>query len=187
MGMPDLARRWTREEVLALPDDGIRYELLDGRLLVTPSPRPIHQLAVGALYERIQPYLRRHGLGVAFLSPADLDLRSDQSLQPDLFVAVLPPSPGELAWSDVGIPPLVVEVVSPATALNDRNRKRIRYQQSGVAEYWIVDLDARLIERWKPTDHRPEILTGCLEWQPNPTEPPLAFELSDYFREVWRE
>ncbi|HEX9755437.1 MAG TPA: hypothetical protein VGA42_07000 [Gemmatimonadales bacterium] len=45
MGMPDLARRWTREEVLALPDDGNRYELIDGELLVTPSPRPLHQLA----------------------------------------------------------------------------------------------------------------------------------------------
>ena len=57
MGMPDVVKRWTREEVLALPDDGNRYELIDGELLVSLSPRALHQRAVWALYDRVHPYV----------------------------------------------------------------------------------------------------------------------------------
>ena len=187
MHMPDTARRWTRDQVLALPDDRNRYELLDGELLVTPSPAPIHQLAVWALNKRIHPFVDQHGLGEAGLAPADLDLRSGQSLQPDLFVVALPEPGRRLDWSDFGIPLLVVEVLSLSTAFQDRNRKRVRYQKSGVGEYWIVDTDARLIERWKPDDDRPEILTDRIEWQPGSDLPPLEIDLPQYFREVWRE
>lgn len=188
MCMPDTARRWTRAEVLALPDDGNRYELLDGDLLVTPSPNVTHQRAVMALYKRIYPYVDQHGFGEVLAAPADLDFRSDQLLQPDLFV-VVPPAAGAFPpeWSEFGIPLLVVEVLSPSTASSDRNRKRIRYQKSGVAEYWIVDTDARLIERWRPEDKRPEIVTDRIEWRPAPNLASLGIDLPDYFREVWRE
>lgn len=121
------------------------------------------------------------------LAPADLDLRSGQSLQPDLFV-VSPLPPGErLTWADFGIPLLVVEVLSPSTAYYDRHRKRRRFQQSGIAQYWIVDTDARLIERWRPEDDRPEILAEGIEWQPDAKLPPLAIDLEAYFKEVWGE
>lgn len=185
MSMPNTARRWTREELLALPDDGNRYELLDGELLVTPSPAPIHQLAVWALNDRIRPYVQHHGIGVAGLAPSDLDLRSGQSLQPDLFVVAPLPQGSEPRWADFGIPLLVVEVLSASTASADRHRKRVRYQRSGIAEYWIVDTEARLIERWTPADTRPEILSQRIEWQPRPDLPPLAIDLPDYFREIW--
>lgn len=183
--MPDLIKHWTREEVLALPEDGNRYELLDGELLVTPAPRFIHQTAAWALYDRIQPYVLDHRLGRAGLSPSDLDFRSGQLLQPDLFVYATSQN-GPLEWPDIGIPILVVEVPSPSTAVNDRNRKRRRYQESGVGEYWIVDTDARLIERWRSDDQRPEILRERIEWHPRGAEAaPLSIVLAEYFREVW--
>jgi Uma2 family endonuclease len=185
--MPGVAKRWTREEVLALPDDGKRYELLDGELLVSPSPTGIHQRAVLKLYDRIQPYVRSHKLGAVALAPADLDFRSGQLLQPDLFVSAYWQGREPLHWAEFGIPFLIVEVLSPSTALNDRNRKRRRYQESGAGEYWIVDTDARLIERWKPEDVRPEILTERIEWQPEPSVSALAIDLTEYFREVWGE
>jgi Uma2 family endonuclease len=147
MVMPDAVKRWTREEVLALPDDGNRYELIDGELLVTPSPRVLHQLAVWALYNRVQPYVRTHRLGVTGLAPSDLDLESDQSVQPDLFVVPLRHGRQPIEWSDFGIPLLIADVLSPSTALNDRTKKRRPYQSSRVGEYWIVDVDARVIER----------------------------------------
>lgn len=187
MVMPDLARRWTREEVLALPDDGNRYELIDGELLVTPSPRALHQRAVLALYDRVHPYVRAHRLGWTGLAPSDLDLESGQSVQPDLFVVPLRNGRVPLEWPDFGIPLLIVEVLSPSTALNDRTTKRRRYQASRVGEYWIVDVDARVIERWLPGDERPEILAEQIEWQPDPNLAPLAIDLADYFREVWGE
>ena len=187
MPMPDSAKLWTREAVLALPDDGNRYELLDGELLVSPSPTCIHQRAVLALYRRADSYVREHRIGMTCLAPADLDFRAAQLLQPDLFVAPLRDGKEPLHWSEAGIPLLVAEVISPSTALNDRNRKRRRYQRSGVGEYWIVGSDARLIERWKPDDQRPEILTERIEWQAAPELPALGIELEEYFREVWGE
>ncbi len=187
MVMPDLVRRWTREEVLALPDDGNRYELVDGELLVSPSPRPIHQVAVLALYDRVHAYVRAHRLGWTGLAPSDLDLESGQSVQPDLFVVLLRNGRVPLEWPDFGIPLLIAEVLSPSTALNDRTKKRRRYQLSGVGEYWIVDVDGRVIERWRSDDVRPEILAERIEWQPDPSFAPLTIELGDYFREVWGE
>ncbi len=187
MGMPSTAQSWTREAVLALPEDGNRYELLDGNLLVTPGPSIIHQSAVWALQDRIRPYVQGHRLGMAGLAPTDLDLGSNQLLQPDLFVVPLRDGREPREWSNMGIPLLIAEVLSPSTALNDRNRKRTRYQRSGVGEYWIVDTDARLIERWLPTDERPEILTEQIIWRPGTDQPPLVIELAEYFREVWGE
>lgn len=187
MSMPDIARSWTREDLFLLPEDGNRYELLDGQLLVTPSPAWVHQWAVVELLTRILPYVRRHRLGRACVAPADLDFKSGQLLQPDLFVVALFEGRQPLHWSEAGIPLLIAEVVSPSSALSDRNRKRRKYQAAGVGEYWIVDPDARLIERWTPEDQRPEILTERIEWQPDAALPAFAIDLPAYFREVWGE
>src|ERR1043166_5685074 len=187
MYMPELAKQWTREAVLALPDDGKRYELLDGELLGSPSPTCIHQRAVLALYQRVHPYVREHRIGVTYLAPADLDFQSAQLLQPDLFVTPLQGGREPLQWSEAGIPLLIAEVLSPSTALNDRNRKRRGYQRSGVGEYWIVDTDARLIEPWLPGDERPEILSEHISWQPTGAAVSLGIDLAGYFGEVWGE
>lgn len=187
MAMPELARRWTREEVIALPDDGNRYELVDGELLVSPSPRARHQFAVSAFNDRIKAYCRAHRLGAVLFSPADLDLRSGQLLQPDLFMIATPDGRPFGEWPDAGIPALVVEVLSPSTARFDRVTKRRRYQRSGVAIYWIVDVDARLVEVWRPTDDSPSIIDEQLEWQPDPALPPLQIALGEVFREIWGE
>ena len=77
-------------------------------------------------------------------------------------------------WEEYGIPLLVVEVLSPSTARYDRLVKRHRYQRAGTREYWIVDPDARLVERWRPDDERPEILEETLTWQPDPAQDPLG-------------
>ncbi len=154
MGMPETIRRWTREEVLALPDDGNRYELIDGELVVSPSPRGLHQRAVIALFELVGPFVRRTRIGTVGLAPSDLDLRSGQLSQPDLFVVSRKPDGREpIDWADYGIPFFIAEVTSPSTARYDRITKRRRYQRSGVAEYWIVDPDARIVERWRPQDN----------------------------------
>lgn len=183
MGMPalDLTRRWTREEVLALPDDGNRYELVDGELLVSPGPRPLHELAVEELRFRLAQYVRVHDLGTLFASRADLDLASGQLVQPDIFVTA---RRGIREWEEVGIPLLVVEVLSPRTARFDRVTKRGRYQRSGVPTYWIVDLDARLVERWTPESDRPEVLVDGISWQPIPGAPPLEIDLPAFFAEI---
>jgi Uma2 family endonuclease len=187
MGMPDVARIWTREEVLALPDDGNRYELVDGELLVSPAPRPVHQIAIGVFCDLLRPYARAHGVGLVLSSPADLDLRTKQLVQPDIFVVRTVPASPLRDWRQVGIPLLVVEILSPSTARYDRITKRLRYQRSGVPKYWVVDLDARVVEVWRPGDRSPTIADQSLSWQPNPAMEPLAIDLPRCFREIWEE
>ena len=183
MGMLDLARRWTREEVLALPDNGNRYELFDGELLVTPAPSGPHQVALGRLFSAIAPYVAAHGLGETLWSPADLDLGTGQVSQPDLFV--VPFLPPDCDWRNFPNPVLIVEVLSPSTARADRLVKRRRFQRAGIPEYWIVDLDARAIERWRPDDSRPEILDERLTWQPARAPQALELELRALFHGIW--
>lgn len=75
-------------------------------------------------------------------------------------------------------------MLSPATARYDRQLKRRRYQHARVPEYWIVDLDARLIERWRPDDDRPEVLGERLEWQPAAGREPLVLSLPQLFAAI---
>lgn len=142
---------------------------------------------MSAFNDRIKTYCRAHRIGVVLFSPADLDLRSGQLLQPDLFMITTPDGRPFGDWPEAGIPALVVEVLSPGTARYDRVTKRRRYQRSGVDTYWIVDVDARLVEVWRPADDSPSIIDDLLEWQPDPAFPPLRIDLGELFREIWGE
>lgn len=187
MPIADGTREWTADEVRALPDDGNRYEVVDGDLLVTPSPSVAHQRAVGTLYRLLHPYVATHALGDTLFSPADVSFGPRTIVQPDVFVIEHPPGARPTTWSEIGVPLLAVEVLSPSTARSDRFRKRVLYQREGVGEYWIVDVDARYVERWRPADERPELLDGRLEWRPREDVRPLVLDLQELFREVWGE
>lgn len=184
MAMPTAAHRWTREEVLALPDDGKRYELVAGELLVSPSPRRAHQFAIRNLLRLVDPYVRANGIGELSFAPADLEIRPGESYQPDLFVLPLVAGRPPKEWSDAATPLLVIEVSSPTTARYDRVVKRPAFQDAGVAEFWIVDLDARLVERWRPSDSRPEIAIHRLTWLPVGATFPLEIDLVGFFAEL---
>jgi Uma2 family endonuclease len=176
-----LKRVWTRDEVLALPEDGNRYELVDGELLVTPSPRWLHQRAVGVLFRLLDDYLTRHRFATAMMSPADLDLRARQVVQPDVFVVN---GIGDRDWKEVGIPLLVAEVLSPSREAFDREVKRKRFQRSGVPTYWIVDVDQEIVEEWTPDISAPRLLSTRLVWAPNDQVPAFEVDLPAYFRTV---
>jgi Uma2 family endonuclease len=187
MGMPAQHMEWTAEMARALPDDGKRYEVLDGELFVTPAPSLLHQRALQTLYDIVAPYVRAHALGETLWSPADIEFSPRRLVQPDLFV--IPTLPGGRArkWDDVRSLLLAVEALSPSTARADRENKRIIYQGEGVPEYWIIDLDARLIERWGLGDERPEILIESLVWEPRADVTPLEVDLVRYFGSVLDE
>jgi Uma2 family endonuclease len=89
------------------------------------------------------------------------------------------------AWSEVTSLLLAVEILSPSTARYDRIVKRRRYQRAGIPEYWIVDPDSRVIERWRPNDERPEVASEVLEWRPVAEAPPLLLDLPALFAEGW--
>lgn len=175
---------WTADAAMALPDDGNRYEVLDGELFVTPAPSWTHQVALSALDRCVHPYVREHVLGWLLHSPADIVFGPKVLLQPDLFVVPARDGPPPRSWSDVTSLLLAVEVSSPATARADRHRKRLIYQAHGVPEYWIVDVDAQCIERWRPGDERPEILADALSWQPRAELPALVIDLPSLFADI---
>jgi Uma2 family endonuclease len=183
MGMPQAAEIWTAKRIRALPDDGLRHEVVDGEHLVSPSPRAPHQIAVFELGRWLYPYVREHRLGRVLTSPADLELDRGTLVQPDVFVTR---KARVKTWKDALPLRLAIEVLSPSTARADRIVKRRRFQRAAI-EYWIVDLKARLVERWRPGDERPEVAAVRLEWQPEPALPPLVLDLVALFREVHGE
>ncbi|HEU4642682.1 MAG TPA: Uma2 family endonuclease [Gemmatimonadaceae bacterium] len=184
MTMAAATMRWTADMVRALPDDGNRYEVVDGELLVTPAPTWEHQAASRKLFLHLHGYLAAHALGEAILAPADVEFADDRMVEPDLFVVPLIDGRAPRTWEEAGCVILAVEILSPSTARADRLVKRRLYQRLRVPEYWIVDVDARLVERWRPDDQRPEMLAKHLAWRPDSAHPPLAIDLAAYFAEV---
>jgi Uma2 family endonuclease len=183
MGMPQTAAIWTAEAIRALPDDGLRHEVVDGEHLVSPSPRLKHQRALGLIIRALRPYVEDNRLGEVFSSPADVELDPRTLVQPDVFVTARRRAKD---WTEILPLRLAIEILSPSTGRADRIVKRRRFQRAAI-EYWIVDLDARLVERWRPGDERPELLSDALEWRPEPGLPPLAVDLVAFFREVHAE
>ncbi len=167
MGMPASSQPdvTTIEELLALPDDGRRHELLRAQHVVTPSPRPLHQVALRHLARALESVLGDRDDVSLLSSPADIVLEPNTLVQPDLFVLQVDENKPLRDWADAGVPLLVAEIISPSTARRDRGVKRTVYQEAGVSEYWVVDLDAELIERWRLDDERPEVLTATLRWE----------------------
>ena len=187
MSMPEILERWTAARVRELPDDGNRYEVVDGELLVTPAPRLPHQEAAFRLAQILDGHVLRLGGAHVLMSPADIEFDPHTLVQPDVFVAPWVEGRRPRAWTDIARLLLAVEVLSPSTARADRTVKRRCYQRAGVPEYWIVDLDARLVERWRPADQRPELLTDDLVWELRAGVERLVIDLGAYFRMVLDE
>ncbi|MGH7631927.1 MAG: Uma2 family endonuclease, partial [Gemmatimonadales bacterium] len=156
---------YTADMVRALPDDGNRYEVVYGELLVTPAPRPWHEIVQGRLMFALETYLRAHPVGQVLGSRADISWGPDVLVSPDVFVVPLEQA-RTLDWSKMRDLLLVAEVLSPSSAGHDRFVKRRRYQEAGVPLYWIVDPDERRIEVWTPTDTFPRSEQEQLAWHP---------------------
>ncbi len=169
--------------VRALPDDGNRYEVVRGELLVTPAPRPWHEVVAGRLFEAVQAYLREEPVGYAFGSRSDISWGSDTLVQPDLFVVPLEQA-RTLDWSRMTTLLLVAEVLSPSSARADRFTKRLEYQRQGVPLYWIVDPDERQVEVWTPGDSFPAFERGRVLWHPAGARRPFALDLDRLFRPI---
>jgi len=116
MSMPHSATRWTAEMVRAIPEDGNRYEVVDGELLVTPSPSDLHQRAVILLVVALHDYIRTAGVGEVLTSPADIELDPHGMVQPDVFVRGLVGGRPARGWNTGAPLLLAIEVLSPSTA-----------------------------------------------------------------------
>ena len=183
MGMPDTVRRYTADEVLAWPKDGNRYEVVDGELLVTPSPAQKHEMVrwrlMGLLFGYLQPY---QTIAIGFAAPADIIWSTYEYVQPDLLVVPRNDVTGD--WRDCRNLLLAIEVISPSSARGDRLKKRQLYQRRGVRTYWLVDPDAQLIEVWHPEDERPEIVSDVARWRLAPDLPEMHIDVPKLFSDL---
>ena len=176
--------RWTRAMLEALPEDGQRHEIFDGVHYVTPSPGSPHQLVLGELFVLLHGYIKREPVGWLLLSAWDVDLGNDTVVEPDIVVVPRTgPRPSDAGTPGV-VPLLAIEIISPSSVSRDRIAKRRRYQRAAIAEYWIVDPSSRLIERWTPTDDRPEIITETLRWSPAGSTAALEIDVATLFTDL---
>ena len=140
--MSVLTRLLTYEDIEHFPNDGYRYEVVNGELHVTAAPDPSHQNFVGILYLLLAPHVRQQRLGRVYLAPFDVRLGTDL-VQPDLVFIRRDRLDRFEKGVFVGPPDLVVEVLSPSTRSYDETVKAERYAEAGVPEYWLPNPFAR--------------------------------------------
>ncbi|SEE73980.1 Uma2 family endonuclease [Ruania alba] len=151
-GHPEVIVRegpYTVAERDAVPDDGLRHELLDGVLVMSPAPTPRHQRAVRNLTVAMDRALP--GELEVFGSPIDVRLGRSTVLQPDV-VVVHRDDVGELGI--VGVPVLAIEVLSPSTQLFDLHRKKQLLEQAGCPSYWVLDPHLSELTAWQRSGGR---------------------------------
>jgi Uma2 family endonuclease len=147
MSMAGQQRTYIYDDLADFPDDGLRRELIDGELIVSPSPVKRHQRVVANLTADLVAWCRAHG-GEAFPAPLDVKFSERTVLEPDVLLLTADQLGGDPRYVDVS-PALVVEVSSPSTRRTDLVRKRRVYEREGCAEFWFVDLDAERVEVYR--------------------------------------
>ena len=183
-GMPGPQQgSWTYETYAAIPEDGNRYEVVDGVLYTTPAPNFGHQGVAGEIFAFLREYARQTGTGKAMIAPADVELAPGIVVQPDVFFVQAAARAGPLVTRLIGPPDLVVEVASPSTATYDRSTKLNAYARAGVPEYWIVDPNAKTVELrvLEGEEYRSEGLFSGGAQLPSAIVPGLAATVEEFF------
>ncbi len=138
--------RWTYKDYAAIPEDGHRYEVVNGVLYMLPSPNVWHQNIVGEISAYLRDFVRAHKLGRAFTAPLDVELSYGNVVQPDVFVLLNKHLDRIKTNRIIRAPDLIVEVASPSTARHDLRAKLDAYTSAGVPEYWVVNPEAQTVE-----------------------------------------
>ena len=140
---PVKEKKHTIEDYKILPE-GIPYQLIEGELILTPAPNPIHQAVSANIFEKLRQFTKE--MGLALYSPVDVYLGEENAYQPDI-VYVSKEKKEIIKTNGIyGSPDLVIEILSPSTAYYDLRKKYRVYEKFGVQEYWIVDPEMRSLE-----------------------------------------
>jgi len=173
---------FTVDMVRAFPDDGQRYELIEGILLVTPAPESDHQIVIARLLAALHTYLGDQGPAYV-VSPGEIEIAPSLHLEPDVLVFPSTFRPGT-KWTDINGWWLAVEVLSPSSKHYDRDYKVAAYLHLGVAEVWIVDLEQRRCEVSGVDGRRSIVEDRRLRWHPSGIAQPLELDLDTIFRDI---
>jgi len=138
---PQTSTKMTYEDLLLLPEDGLRHEIIDGEHYVNASPVTKHQRVSIRLIVEISFYLREHPVGELFHAPLDIVFSRYDVVEPDLLYISNERREIITAKNIQGSPDLLVEILSGSNRKYDEVTKRALYERTGVGEYWIVDPD----------------------------------------------
>ena len=175
-------RGWTYEDLLRLPDDGKRYEIIDGELYEMTAPGSDHAGVVMNIIAVMHPIVTSLGARI-FTAPLDVFFPGANPVQPDVLV-LLPERLDLISKRGIeGAPDLVVEVLSPSDPGRDRVRKRALYARAGVREYWIVSPEAAIVEvlALHEGEYRTHVRAGGDEPVASTVLPELSFPASRVF------
>jgi len=129
----------TYDDYCLLPDDGKRYQVIEGELFVSPAPRTTHQDIILQLGALLYTYVKAHNLGKVYVAPTDVLLAPTTVVQPDILFIRRENMEVITELNIQGPPDLCIEILSPGTESVDRERKMAVYARYGVAEYWIIN------------------------------------------------
>jgi Uma2 family endonuclease len=186
MSQPPPRYAWDYSDYARLPDDGNRYEVIDGEVLVTRAPGTDHQHVLANLMFALRSYVERERIGIV-LPDIDLLFVSGQFLRPDL-VVVPNSSRAGVTRRGVEMPPaLVVEVLSPTSSSIDRVKKPRRYGDFGIPEYWVVDPEEKVVWVWRFAAGATEAerVAGTTRWHPQGAEQPFDIGPNELFKPMW--
>jgi Uma2 family endonuclease len=141
--------RLTYDDYCLLPNDGKRYEIIEGELFVTPAPNFLHQIIVTRLTRYLSAFVEDNQLGLVFVSPFDVVFSQFDVVEPDLLYVSKARSSVLTDKNVQGSPDLVIEVLSPSTSKIDRTTKLKLYARFGVEEYWIIDPEGPAAEIYR--------------------------------------
>lgn len=177
-------RRYTNAELDAWPDDGHRYELVGGVLIVTPPPGTRHEVAVRRILVRLAAALGEPEIAHV-VGRSEIRADPDTKLEPDLLVFPAGRAIPE-KWTDIKDWWLAVEVYSRSSRAYDRDTKRAAYLTLGVPEVWLVDPEEREITAWKRGDDAPIVhqAGGTLRWTRPELPAPVELPVADVFRGI---
>lgn len=177
MGMAPTVRRYTVRELDRFPDDGNRYELLDGVLIVTPAPRLVHQVVANRLQVALSNAL--HAGQAQVVGPGAITVLPNTQLQPDVLVYPARFSP-TLDWRKITEHWLAIEVVSRSSRVYDREIKRGAYFALGVPQLWLVDWRSRTVEVWRSA-HSSSVVHDVIRWHVPTLDISVTMDLAELF------
>jgi Uma2 family endonuclease len=182
MGMALPVPQFTIDMLDDFPDDGNRYEILEGMLLVTPAPSISHQIVATRLAAMLTYALRESGQAHVVAVGA-VQRGKNTQLLPDILV--FPSSfPSGAKWATIRGWWLAVEVLSPSSRVYDREVKRAAYLALGIEEYWVVDPNDRSVEVWKRDSTASERAVNVLTWRPAALGTAVVVNLEELFRDL---
>lgn len=172
-------RPWTYADLAGLPNDGNRYEILQGELIVSPASSVPHQRVLVRLSLALEDAVNKSKFGTVFVAPLDVKFSDNNVVEPDVFVVSVDQYAQVHDRRVDGAPAFVIEIVSPSSVKTDRQRKAALYMEYGVQEYWVVEPDQQRILVHLPGDPGPRIvIDGSLQSVLIPT---LVVELATLF------